>query len=800
MIRRFNIEVYRGRLRLIKPKRGRPLWYRVKGRRLALVISLAIVCWYAPSVVISKPLIANPENSSRAILDREGGLVQLPLTGDEKYRVWTPLEEVAPEVIEATLSYEDRWFWYHPGVNPVAVLRAAIGNGGRWIGAIFSGRKGIRSVGASTITMQLARKRFRLSTRSFGGKVRQILEAMRIEYFYSKREILEAYLNTVPYGANIEGIGAAARVYYRVPPARLTAHQAKFLTLIPQNPTHRGPVSQENKERLLAAWQHEFGGTIESAIAPDTVLGGRSELPRSAPHFARRATSLSHHYGEIQTTLSPVMQRTAERALERFLRHNRTLGMTNGTVMIIDSRTMEVLAYVGSANYTDRTIQGFVNGLIARRSPGSALKPFIYALAIDQGLITPDTLLKDTPRRFATYHPENFERNFLGPLSATAALVRSRNIPAIDLTKSLRSPSLYNFFGKAGFSLSESESHYGLALALGAFEVSMEEMLAAYAMLAEGGGVYRPLAWFGPSGEQGTQLLSAESAYLVREMLRKNPRPQQLFGAHSFGSESSIPWKTGTSFGAKDAWAIGIVDALVVGVWIGNFDGKPNTNFVGRDAAGPLLFSLIDGLKGEIEIPRSRAAMPRNLALIDLCALSGAPANAHCPHTQKGWIVAGVSSIRPCSVHRQVMIDPRTGLRVCRESDVSDVRRDVYEVWESDILSLFQQSGLARRTPPPFQGLCTTPDSSDLTPHPPRILSPQEGVTYQLRPDAESTIELTATTDGGHSRLYWFVDDELVGEGATVMWRGRVGTFRVRVVDDQGRAATRAVRVVWAPG
>lgn len=722
-----------------------------------------------------RPLLANPENTSTALLDREGKILRITLTGDEMYRIWTPLDAISSEAIAATLSYEDRWFWYHPGFNPLSFTRAVVQN--------FRGSSR-RPLGASTITMQLVRNRFRLYTRSLLGKLRQTWLALLVERHYSKREILEAYLNTAPYGANIEGLGAAARIYYRIPPAKLSASQAKLLALIPQNPNRRAPTSSDNQSALTTAWARNFPD--EHA---DTVVGSRSDLLLLAPHLSDRVRALSNRRGEVKTTLDRELHGITERIVRDFIERNQTLGFSNATALIVDSKTMEVLAYVGSAGYTNSAIQGYVNGLNALRSPGSALKPFIYALAIDQGLITPDSLLKDTPLRIANYQPENFERNFLGPLSATEALVRSRNIPAVQLARSLKEPGLHEFFLRAGFSLPRSAEYYGLSLALGTFEVSMEQILAAYAMLGEGKGIYRPLSWFGPSHEPGKRLLSPQASYLTRQMLLHNPRPHELFGARSFTNTPPIAWKTGTSFGAKDAWAIGIVDSLIVGVWIGNFDGSPNPNFVGRDAAGPLLFSVIEGVHAQRGLSSLPPPLPDGLKHVDVCALSGSLASPHCPHTRKGWIVAGVSPRKVCSVHREIVIDSQSGLRVCRESDSGHTTRKVFEVWDTDLLRLFSMAGLSRQVPPPFMKLCNMPASSDQSPHPPHITSPQEAVAYTFKGGGDDRIEFSAVNDGGGRSLFWFVDTELVGEGSTIFWRARPGRFTVRVTDDQGQSA-----------
>lgn len=329
---------------------GRLLVRRV--RLAAIVLLASLLLCLTPALLFPKPLIANPESSSRAVLSRSGELVQITLTGDEKHRLWTPLAQISPAAIAATLSYEDRWFWYHPGVNPLSVLRALTHN---------LAHTATRPIGASTITMQLVRKRFRMPTRSLTGKLRQIGTALLVEYYYSKEEILEAYLNTAPYGANIEGIGSAARIYYRVPPSELSPAQATLLSLIPQNPTLRAPVSPLNQQRLVAVGAREHVQPGAEPLKLDTVFGTRAELPKHAPHFVNRVVQLADRPGELRTTLSPVTQRLVERALSRFIEQNRSLGFSNGAAMVLDSATMEVLAYVGSANYTDSRINGFVN-------------------------------------------------------------------------------------------------------------------------------------------------------------------------------------------------------------------------------------------------------------------------------------------------------------------------------------------------------------------------------------------------------------------------------------------------------
>lgn len=734
--------------------------------------------------------------------DRNGRLLRLSLTSDEKYRLWTALEEIPEALQEATLNYEDRWFRIHPGVNPFALARAA------WRSFVA----GDRRMGASTLTMQLARQRWRLRTHTFSGKLRQIGYALWLERHFSKRELLEAYLNLAPYGANIEGVGAAARIYFHKPAAELSQDEARALALIPQNPKLRAPFTTDGRQTLQQAWRIAYG---DDPGIERLWFRQREELPLRAPHFAERLHELFPGKGILPSTLDPTVQGLTEDLLKSFIRQHRTQGIVNATAMLVHAPSMEVLGYAGSADYLNARIQGFVNGLKARRSPGSTLKPFIYGLALDQGLITPDTLLKDAPLRIGEYQPENFERNYYGPLSATEALVRSRNIPAVALLARLQKPTLFQFLRQAGLRLPREESYYGLTLAVGGAEISMEELLVLYGLLANGG-EYRDLRWLracektycatdlskapsmsAPKTPENRRLLSPEAAFLVREMLEANPRPQRSFGVRSFGYDMPVAWKTGTSSGLKDAWAVGLMGNLLAGVWIGNFDGTPNRQLVGRELAGPLLLGILEAVSLERSTDGARPTPPPGLKRVEICPLSGALRSPWCPHGKSGWIIPGVSPVKTCTVHRQIRVDPASGLRLCRGEEERGETR-VAEFWDGDVLELFRLAGVRRDAPPPFERPCEDLAGGDSGAHPPTIVSPQPAMTYPTRAEGGNAIEFSAVGSGGRHRLFWFVDDAYVGEGDTVLWPGRPGRYLVRVVDDQGQSSATILTVVSA--
>ncbi len=764
-----------------------------------LLIVAAVLLWTLPGLGPAPPLVNQP-GFSQAVYDHEGHLLRLTLSSDEKFRLWVPLAEIPPAMVEATLLQEDAWFRWHPGVNPFSLVRAFL---------TTYLRRG-RRVGGSTIAMQLARRRFAIDSRTWTGKIEQIVRALQLERSYTKDEILEAYLNLAPYGGNVEGAGAASIIYFGKQPRYLSVAQALTLAVIPQNPRIRNPASVKGqialaraRSRLAMVWlrRHPSAASMDFS-SPLTMTGAtRHELAFRAPHLVGRVLMANQSAPRIVTTLDSGLQSLLERQLRMYVERSRRLAINNGALILVDYRTMQVKGYVGSADYFSDSIQGQVNGLRGRRSPGSALKPFIYAMAIDQGLIHPQTMLKDTAIRISAYNPENFDRDFLGPIDATSALVRSRNVPAIEVANLLAPPGLYGFLQRAGIRNLRGENFYGLALALGGVEVSMEEMAGLYAMVANGG-VLKPLVTTvtpPPANRPAVRMLSPEASYVVLEMLRNNPRPSADFSLSQVPGCAAIPWKTGTSYGYRDAWAIGIVGPYVLGVWIGNFDGAPNANFVGRDAAGPLFFAIADALAARGPIPESIVHGPLNLKKIRVCALSGQLPGPYCDHFKDTWFIPGKSPITTCRIHRAIAIDPRSGMRACPGGGGPAVNR-VFEFWPSDLLRLFRAAGVAPgASPPPIDADCAKVAAGGAAP---LISSPGRGIVYSAARGGRTEISFAAVTDADSRMVYWFVDDELVGtarRGEPLFWQAKPGTFLVRAVDEQGRAAAQQISVVPLP-
>jgi penicillin-binding protein 1C len=769
------------------------------GLLLVFAVLAGIRLWPHQSLQAWKP-------SSVAVYDDQGRLLRLVLASDERYRLWVPLKDTSPQLVDAVLLREDRWFYWHPGVSPYGLARGA------WVTYVRHGHR----QGGSTITMQLARLLWPMDTRTPRGKAEQVARALELELLYSKHDILEAYLNQAPYGRNVEGVGAASLAYFDKPVSALTLPEALTLAVIPQDPVKHLRASHDPdsvglinrrltraRDRLYAGWlrDHPDDAALKPLFALPMSIRPLSALPFEAPQAVEEVLQARRIAGgtgdaRLVTTLDLAMQHMLERQVTRYTARNGVSGIRNASAILIDTRDMSVKALVGSANYFDRSLQGEVDGTLARRSPGSTLKPFIYALGFDQGVLHPQTVLRDVPTSFGPYTPENFDGRFLGPITATDALNRSRNIPAVWVAAQLHSPDLYQFLQEAGIGHLASEEHYGLALVLGGGEVSMQELAGLYAMLVNRGAL-RPLRLRANDPQtQGTRLISPEASFMVMDMLRQHIRPDETAGAQPV--HAPVYWKTGTSWAFRDAWTAGSFGPYVLVVWVGNFDGSGNPAFVGVDAAAPLFFQIVDAVEaGNPALTSVSQRPPPDLKRVEICLASGELPNQWCPQRGQTWFIPGKSPIRVSTVHRPVMIDDATGKPACPPYIGKRVHQDIYEFWSSDLQQVFIDAGIPRRKPP------ENPDcihAGAVAGNAPQITSPMRGGAYVMRlTQANRDITFSATADADARTLYWFVDDSYVGStapGQALSWQpASARLYRVRAVDDRGRSDERPLDV-----
>jgi penicillin-binding protein 1C len=775
-------------------------------RSLALLGMTAYLIWLA----LPKPPLLNDISFSQCVRDRNGKLLRVTLSADQKFRIWTPLGEVSPDLVDATLRYEDKYFSTHPGVNPIALARCVI--------VLLRFHR--PTAGGSTITMQVARLRFHLHTRTVAGKLEQILRALELERHYSKSQILEAYLNLAPYGRNIEGIGAASQIYFDKPASRLSRPEAVALSVIPQSPSRRALLADRDNHSVNLAQSSWYDRTRFDSDAEFSLREFRPRMQTErkflAPHFVQQVLETPHGRDHIITTLDLEKQQVIERRVAAYVNANRNRGIDNAAVLLLDTRTMEVLAQVGSADFYKIEIHGQVDGTRSPRSPGSTLKPFVYALALEQGLIHPLSILADAPRSFGEYNPENFDREFLGPIRACDALARSRNVPAVELTSHLLHPTLYEFLKATDVHLPKPESFYGLALPLGGAEISMQDLVRLYAALANNG-VLRPLRftrsaaeggdgcdqnstalssrvrthgeWESARKEGGKRILSPEAAFLTLEMLGNVPRPEMncADGSHS----APVYWKTGTSHGFRDAWSIAVFDHYVIGVWVGNFDGRANPAFVGRTAAAPLLFQIIDSLRATWPEPRVPHEPPpgANLKRVEFCALSGDLPTSFCTQHVEGWFIPGVSPIKTCNVHHEVLIGVASGLRASVDDGTRELKHEVYEFWPSEFLTLFEQAGIPRKAPPPFLPASSS-ELESRAGEKPLIISPNN---KEIVLASTKTIPLRAKVDTDVREIFWFAGKQFIGKAAPnqiLEWNAIAGGHEITALDDHGRAGS----------
>ncbi|HEX7342144.1 MAG TPA: penicillin-binding protein 1C [Rhodanobacteraceae bacterium] len=767
----------------------------------ALLAAVLVGCRLWPH-----PRLRDAFPQSTAVYDDAGHLLRLTLASDGQYRLWTPYKDFSPQLIQATLLHEDQWFWWHPGFNPWGLIRGA------WVTYVEHGHP----QGGSTITMQLARLLYHLHTRTPLGKLHQVALAVELELFHSKKQILTAYLNFAPYGGNVVGAGTASLVYFGKSARDLTLPEALTLAVLPQNPSRRlevmhgvdttvvAPRLASARNDLYRDWLHKHpqARRWQAVFAMPLTLRTTRQLPFAAPHAVDQLLAHARVHGtalpaRVTLTIDLRLQRLLQRQVKRYVQARRGIGIRNAAAILVDTRSMGIKAMVGSADFFNRAIQGQINGTLAERSPGSTLKPFIYALAFEQGVLTPATVLRDVPTAFGPYTPEDFDGHFEGPVTATQALIRSRNVPAVWVDSQLHDPDLYGFLQQAGVQDMDSRAYYGLALVLGGGDVTMQDLARMYALLPNHG-LLRPLRLLKDTPQvHGKRLLSAAASYVVTWMLEQNPRPGAAFGTRPTGLP--VYWKTGTSWAFHDAWTAGGFGPYVLVTWVGNFDSTPNPAFVGIKAAAPLFFRIYDAMRAaDTRLVAAPDKPPASLKRVQVCLATGLLPSRWCPARGWTWFEPGVSPIRVGHVYRPVMMDDATGKPACPPYLGKRTHVQVFQYWPSELAAVFAHAGMSIRLPP---GNDRCADAGRIEGEPPRITSPLRASEYAMRVDQPhgNAIRFSASDDASVNTQYWFVDDAYVGRtvpGGSLEWRPpHAGIWQVRVVDDRGMSTQRTLKV-----
>ncbi|MFO1505947.1 MAG: penicillin-binding protein 1C [Lysobacterales bacterium] len=743
------------------------------------------------------------DGGSTWVLARDGTPLRIFPDRNGIWRYPANLDTVSPLYIDALLTYEDRWFWRHPGVNPVALVRAGV----QWIhsGRIVSG--------GSTLTMQVARI-LDPQPRSIAGKLRQILRAVQLEAHLSKREILTLYLDHAPFGGTLEGVEAASWAYLGKPAAQLSHAEAALLAVLPQAPSRLRPdrhptAARAARDKLLQRMADT--GTWSLAAVRDAELEpvtARTLVPpMTAPLLAERLHEAKPRRRRIRTTIDAGLQRALEARVAGYVA--QLPKRTSAALLVVDNGTLAARAYVGSAVFADDARLGHVDMVRAWRSPGSTLKPFLYGLALDDGLIDSESLLVDAPQPFGNYRPADFDHAFRGPVSAADALRQSLNVPAVDLLDRVGPARFAARLENAGLTLRLPRGvSPNLSIILGGTGARLEDLAGAYASLARGGIAGR-VRLDEDDPEIDRRVLSPGAAWIVRAILDANPRPGEASDTFDPGTRPDVAWKTGTSYGFRDAWAIGVTQAFTVAVWVGRPDGTPQPGQYGAVTALPLMFRAIDGLPRHPIAPTPDAP-PASVTEADVCWPLGMAADATppslCHERRHAYVLDGV--IPPTFPDRDaqswrsglvtVRVDPATGQRLGPACRIAHEKTVAIARWPVLATSWLPPSIRHRQQLPPLAPGC--PDDGLDAPPALHIEGVADGAVIARAPNSAHPPSLSLRAIGTRQSVLWLIDGRLAGKttsGAAFRHAfDSPGDRTITALTDSGASVEVRVRVV----
>lgn len=775
---------------------------KVQAKRLVAAGSagaLLLAFWF------SLPRELFPDPVSPVLFSEEGALLGARPAADGQWR-FPRGERVPDRFFEVLVQYEDRRFFLHPGVDPLAVARALRTN-------LRSGK--VRS-GASTLTMQVVRLSRKGRPRTMLEKLREAVLAVRLEVRSSKREILSLFAAHAPFGGNAVGIDAASWLYFGRSPERLSWAEAAYLAVLPQDPglvaSPEGRARLLEKRNALLERLRRKGRLTDLEFrlaAAETMPAGFRPVPREAPHLLDTLAARSGGRSPFRSFLKADLQRAVTRAVEEHGARLAGRGVRNLAAVVIDNRTAAVVAYVGNVGLDRHGDLGqSVDILQSPRSTGSILKPFLYAAMVQEGGLTPLTLVADTPVRFEGFKPENFDRRFRGAVPARAALAWSLNVPAVRELREFGIPRFQNRLRRWGMTtLGRPPEDYGLTLVLGGAEGRLIEVASLYAKMAqlaleaEGGGREIRILRDEESRPSMMKDLGEGAAYLALEALTEVNRPDEEGFWRSFSSSKWVAWKTGTSFGLRDAWAVGVTPHYTAGVWAGNADGQGRPELTGLAAAAPVLFDLLGALDTGGRIGRPALG----LKPVDVCRDSGFLATELCPR-ETAWVPVESRFDRMCVFHRTVHLDATGQFRVdSRCESVERMRSEPWFVLPPAQEYYYRADHPEYRPLPPYRADCAGGAAAEggasvmslIYPHP--ELSVYVPVDLDGRP---GEVVFEAVHRQPDEVVHWHIDDRYLASTKRfhqVAVNPEPGEHILILVDGEGRRLERWFEVVSPP-
>jgi penicillin-binding protein 1C len=719
---------------------------------------------------------------STIITDNKGEIVNAYLTSDQKWRMKTELEEISPLLKKTIVAKEDRYFYSHPGINPFAITRAFFKN-------LFRMKT---TSGASTITMQVARA-LEPRRRNIWSKVAEVFRAFQLELKYNKKEILQMYLNLVPYGSNIEGVKSASTLYFNKNPDHLSLAEITALSIIPNRPSTL--VIGKNNELIVRErnkWLRKFAKEkvftqkeIEDALN-EPLLASRGVVPHHIPHLSYK---LKQQGGDIiRTNIIMNTQWKTEKLVEDYVRTLKLKNINNSAVIVIDNRNHNVITYVGSANFHDTTDGGQVNGAAAIRQPGSTLKPLLYGLCVDEGLQTPKMIIEDVAVNYDGYAPENYDKRFNGFVSMEYSLEHSLNIPAVKSLRMLGKQKLVDKLSACGFKqIQKDENKLGLSMILGGCGATLEELTGLFSAFANNGKYISPkyIQQETASNTESRMLLTPAADFLITDILSRVNRPDFPLNWQATERMPRIAWKTGTSYGRKDAWSIGYNKNYTVGVWVGNFSAAGVADLSGATIATPLLFKIFNTIDYDSDV--EWFSPPEDCEQRKVCSETGLNPSEHCDKIVMDYFIPLISSTKTCDNWREVAISADEKTSYCKSCvPVSGYKKKWYQFIDPEMQSWMEENKLSYTRIPAHNPDCETIFREGK----PQITSPLAGTEYFIDKKSPEPIQLVCRTANDVSKVYWYVNNKLYkscGAAEKQFFIPDEGPIKISCTDDKGR-------------
>ncbi|MEX5559652.1 peptidoglycan glycosyltransferase PbpC [Pseudomonas rhodesiae] len=765
---------------------------------LGVVLVVIALLWLADRLW---PLPLPKDDLARVVLAEDGTPLWRFADANGVWRYPVQTREVSPYYLDALLTYEDRWFYQHPGVNPLALVRATWQN--------LAGERVVS--GGSTLSMQVARL-LDPHSRTFHGKLRQLWRTAQLEWHLSKAEILNLYLNRAPFGGTLQGVAAASWAYLGKSPAQLTHAEAALLAVLPQAPSRlrpdrhpqRAQQARDKVLRRLAEFKVWPQAAVDEALEEPLLLAPRLE-PSLAPLLARRLNRPDSP-PLIRTTLDATLQRRLEDLLLGW--RARLPEHTSAAILVVEEESMAVRAYLGSVDINDAKRFGHVDMVNALRSPGSTLKPFLYGMALDDGLIHSESLLQDVPRRYGDYRPGNFSMGFTGAVPASTALSSSLNLPAVQLLEAYGPKRFAAQMRIGGVPLAlPALAEPNLALILGGAGSRLEDLVSGYSAFARDG--KSATLRFQPDDTlRERPLLSPGAAWIVRRILSGQARPDRDPRAELV-QRPVLAWKTGTSYGFRDAWAIGVGPRYLIGIWIGRPDGTPVPGQFGLASAAPLMLQVHDVLTNRDSqrgISAPVKAVPANVGVAAICWPLGQPmsrTDPNCRRQRFAWTLDNTTPPtlqaldQPLSVGlmESVWVNAK-GLRVDAHCPGA-VARNI-ALWPAPLEPWLPRTERREARIPAADPDCPPPALAASSPL--SIVGVREGDQLRLPAGSQQALQLKLSALGGSGRRWWFLNGAPLGDSANQDSVNasfeRLGRYQLSVLDEAGQTARLEFSVV----